>query len=216
LSTIKPAETAGGTEGYIDFAVDDEGVLKGPWRFDLQPTIPGYVNTNNLSTIAGSGLDVVANQLVVTNVAGGASTFEELTGTNFLVGVGEVTNIFGIGNFVAGNVTGTNQISTGSIGSSQHGRITGTARIDPNNYGSVQRGSMGNGLTLIDGDAVGLVKLVNFLAQILLKSLLLVGYREAFLHRRVLELKLTHTDQARLVIFLEKHVLHHLLTGRFK
>lgn len=64
-----------------------EGSIEGPWQFIEQPTIPGYltttgaaatyvelnnlpagiVTTNNLSTIAGSGLGVVSNRLTVTN-----------------------------------------------------------------------------------------------------------------------------------------------------
>ena len=161
LSTIKPAETAGGTEGYIDFAVDDEGVLKGPWRFDLQPTIPGYVNTNNLSNIAGSGLDVVANQLVVTN-GGGAATFEELTGSRFVLGQGELSDITDSsqGSFISGIASNVNfgglshgshvigsflgQVESGasSFGSSFVGSSpsTSTNKISPANLGNQQRG----------------------------------------------------------------------------
>jgi hypothetical protein len=85
---------ASDVQGYIDFPQNSPAELVGNWTFDSQPTIPGYltvtgaaatyveldnlpagiVTTNNLSTIAGSGLGVTSNQLVVTNVAGTVTT----------------------------------------------------------------------------------------------------------------------------------------------
>jgi hypothetical protein len=75
----------------------------------------GIVTTNNLSTIAGSGLGVVSNRLVVTNVAGTVTTnmltnYLALAGgtmtDNAIINMGEgvITNISKIGFFGSGNV----------------------------------------------------------------------------------------------------------------
>jgi hypothetical protein len=127
-----------GTGGkQIDF---DVGEFTGAWSFNSQPTIPGYINTNNLSTIAGSGLAVSNNQLVVTNVAG---TFESLTGNQFSLGNSSVTNISvtATGAFVAARVTGTSSIGDFSYGASQQGLIIGSANIQSNSVGSKQIGA---------------------------------------------------------------------------
>lgn len=156
---IRPNDTTGGTEGHINFAVDDEGVFGGPWSFAQQPTIPGYINTNNLSTIAGSGLDVVAHQLVVTNRA---AAFEELTGSRFVLGQGELSDItdssqgsfisgiasnvnfrgFSHGSHVIGSFLGPVESGASSFGSSFVGSSpsTSTNKISPANLGNQQRG----------------------------------------------------------------------------
>jgi hypothetical protein len=61
----------------------------------------GIVTTNNLSTIAGSGLGVESNRLVVTNVAG---TFEALTGNVASIGNYSITNLVtnGVGGLIVG------------------------------------------------------------------------------------------------------------------
>jgi hypothetical protein len=120
----------------------------------------GIVTTNNLSTIAGSGLGVTSNRLVVTNTP---TTFEALTGSSFFLGqLVDVAPYKGttiidnaIGSFVAGRVEATNTISSGSHGSVQMGSFqrTATVRIETGAVGSQQRGFVNNGGTAIIGSS---------------------------------------------------------------
>ena len=91
---------------YIDF---ESGSAIGFYEFSTQPFISGYltstgaaatyvqitnlpaqiVTTNNLSNIAGSGLAVSNNQLVVTNVASGINTAE----VESIIAATAITNI---------------------------------------------------------------------------------------------------------------------------
>jgi hypothetical protein len=86
INYIKPLDSTGGTEGYINLSVDDEGIFAGPWRFDQQPTIPGYLTSTgaaatylplNGGTVTGSMTvarsTTAATVLTITN-SGSAST----------------------------------------------------------------------------------------------------------------------------------------------
>lgn len=92
--TVSGSVTVGAANGV---SIDNSGVqfydgsgriefdgleINGAWTFLSQPTIPGYVNTNNLSTIAGSGLGVSGNKLIVTNVPGSFITISQAN-TNY-------------------------------------------------------------------------------------------------------------------------------------
>jgi hypothetical protein len=80
----------------------------------------GIVTTNNLSTIAGSGLGVESNRLVVTNIP---TTFEALTGNNFTLGNGVITNISPTnqGAFLNGVFLSSHSIGTRSYGATMSG-----------------------------------------------------------------------------------------------
>jgi hypothetical protein len=118
-------------------------------RYVVSTNLPaGIVTTNNLSTIAGSGLGVTNNQLVVTNVAG---TFESLTGNRFVLGSGSLANIAtnAIGASQHGFFSGTTIISNDAAGASQHGVFNGSAIILEQSYGAYQRGLF-NSTSIID------------------------------------------------------------------
>jgi len=107
----------------------------------------GIVTTNNLSTIAGSGLGVTSNRLVVTNVAG---MFESLTGSRFVLGSGSFDQIAATatGAFTAGKFDRIEFMGIGenSHGASIHGHqqapdnLTASGVIASNAYGAAQRG----------------------------------------------------------------------------
>lgn len=140
----------------------DGGTFTGAWTFAQAPTIPSFVNTNNLSTIAGFGLGVTSNKLVVTNIA---STFESLTGNRMAIGGASITNMsvaayggiiaggtaegadlfinFGYGSSFSGTTEGTNYMGIYSIGNQQIGAFgaSSSTRFNDYVYGGLFRGA---------------------------------------------------------------------------
>lgn len=75
----------GSAPWWIDF--EEKKIYGDNWSFNEQPDIPGYINTNNLSIIAGDGLTVVDNKLEVSAINPEAPTLStDLTVTQVTIG----------------------------------------------------------------------------------------------------------------------------------
>jgi hypothetical protein len=120
-----------------------------------------FVYSTNLSTIAGSGLGVESNRLVVTNIP---TTFEALTGDRVAIGGGSITNIAtnAIGSIQAiggiGSGFGPPTIESSAIGSIQRGLITTWDIFGPDatiQIGSVAIGAEQAGIFQARGNNVG-------------------------------------------------------------
>ena len=152
----------------------EPALFGGNWGFLSQPDIPGYltttgaaatyvelnnlpagiVTTNNLSTIAGSGLGVVSNRLAVTNITSYQSSLTGIvqvsgidvgTGSNLIIRAGNRSPFGGAGGSVF--------INPGTDGANNWGSVFITNNLIATRINGVFGGSVGGDLTIKGGDA---------------------------------------------------------------